>query len=89
MKKIIIAVASLILAGSVAQAQTSSYFGDLQGVKGKAYQGMDINGDYMVSCQHTGITTIYDINVPPPLSVSSFPLYLLGLFLFIFCDKNT
>ena len=74
MKKIIIAVASLILAGSVAQAQTSSYFGDLQGVKGKAYQGMDINGDYMVSCQHTGITTIYDISKGSPEKVSQFNL---------------
>lgn len=74
MKKIIIAVASLILAGTVAHAQTSSYFGDLQGVKGKAYQGMDISGDYMVSCQHSGITTIYDISKGKPEKVSQFNL---------------
>lgn len=43
-----------------------AYLGPLQGEnsgqRGFAYQGMDIYGDYMVSCQNQGIATVYRLS---------------------------
>ncbi|MDP4275336.1 MAG: hypothetical protein Q8907_13755, partial [Bacteroidota bacterium] len=36
-----------------------THIGKWQGVTNEGYQGMDIWGDYIVSCQNTGIATIY------------------------------
>jgi hypothetical protein len=70
MKRVIFILTSLLLSVSFLQAQTSSYFGDLKGTKGLGYQGMDIYGNYLVSCQHTGMTTIYDISKGKPEMLS-------------------
>lgn len=40
----------------------STFLGKLQGVEKQGYQGMDIYGNYIFSCQNTGIATIYDFN---------------------------
>jgi hypothetical protein len=74
MKRVIFILTSLLLSVSFLQAQTSSYFGDLKGTKGLGYQGMDIYGNYLVSCQHTGMTTIYDISKGKPEMLSQFNL---------------
>ena len=46
-------------------AQTSEYLGKMQGrnhkQKGHAYQGMDVWGEYVFSCQNQGIGTIYKL----------------------------
>src|SRR3712207_6310502 len=40
----------------------SQNLGKLEGDKKLTYQGMDIYGNYMLSCQHTGVATIYLLN---------------------------
>jgi hypothetical protein len=40
----------------------STFLGNLQGMEKESYQGLDIFGDYIVSCQNTGIATIYKMD---------------------------
>ena len=51
--------AKIDLARNVAQVQ---FVGNLQGVKGEGYQGMDIQGDTIVSCQNSGWISFYTYN---------------------------
>ena len=59
-------------------AQTSEYLGKMQGrnhkQKGHAYQGMDVWGEYVFSCQNQGIGTIYKLGDKDVEKVGQFSL---------------
>ena len=62
MKRLIFA-AALVLLCQPLLAQKAEFLGELKGEtpkeRGFGYQGMDINGNYMLSCQNRGPATIY------------------------------
>ena len=55
-----------LLIGLTLSAQYARYLGPMQGMnhqqRGYSYQGMDIYGNYMVSCQNHGIATVYKLS---------------------------
>lgn len=59
-------------------AQYARYLGPMQGMnhgqKGYSYQGMDIYGNYMVSCQNKGAATLYKLSKDSFTKVSQFKL---------------
>ena len=59
-------------------AQTADHLGPMQGKnhkqKGHSYQGMDLWGDYVFSCQNQGIGTIYKLSKDSFEKVSQFDL---------------
>ncbi|MCI1640500.1 MAG: hypothetical protein LKI42_04410 [Bacteroidales bacterium] len=52
----------------------STFLGPLQGVQKQAYQGMDIFGNYLLSCQNTGVATLYDFDGKKIEKLSQFKL---------------
>lgn len=67
-----------LLFGLTLSAQYARYLGPLQGMtpkqSGYSYQGMDIYGNYMVSCQNQGIATIYKLSKERFTKVGQFKL---------------
>ena len=67
-----------LLCGLTLSAQYARYLGPMEGMNHKqhgfAYQGMDIYGDYMVSCQNQGAATIYKLSKDKFTKVSQFKL---------------
>ena len=65
-KRFFILAALLALSACSGNKTEVEYLGPLQGENsgqpGFAYQGMDICGDYMVSCQNQGIATVYRLS---------------------------
>src|SRR5574344_1143879 len=60
MKHKLVFILMLLPMFGMAQSRFDSYFiSPLQGVSGEGYQGMDIWGDYLVSCQNKGVATVY------------------------------
>ena len=61
-----------------ASAQSGEHLGEMRGrnhkQKGHAYQGMDVWGNYVFSCQNQGIATIYQLNDNGFDTVSQFSL---------------
>ena len=59
-------------------AQTGTFLGEMRGMnhkqEGYGYQGMDVWGDYVFSCQNQGIATIYQLNDNGFDTVSQFSL---------------
>ena len=68
----------VFLSGLNLSAQNARFLGPLQGMnhrqKGYSYQGMDIYGDWLVSCQNKGIATIYKLSNDGFAKVSQFNL---------------
>lgn len=67
-----------LLLGLTLSAQYARYLGPMQGMNhqqhGYSYQGMDIYGNYMVSCQNKGIATVYKLSKNDFTKVSQFKL---------------
>ena len=63
MKKIFLLVSCIVIGASLWAQPKVEHLGPLQGENsgqpGFAYQGMDIYGNYMLSCQNQGIATVY------------------------------
>ena len=57
----LLAAAGALLLGMVSckQEVAVDYLGALEGLKGHSYQGMDVYGNYVVSCQDKGVATVY------------------------------
>ena len=49
----------LLAAVSCSREPVVEYLGALEGVEGHSYQGMDVYGDIVVSCQDKGVATVY------------------------------
>lgn len=69
---------AFLLVSVMASAQSADHLGPMQGKnhkqKGHAYQGMDIWGEYIFSCQNQGIGTIYRLTGDSFEKVSQFDL---------------
>lgn len=57
MKKAILLL--LLAAVSCSREPVVDYLGALEGLPGHSYQGMDVYGDIVVSCQDKGVATVY------------------------------
>ena len=75
LKKISCFLLALLL-GLTLSAQYARYLGPLQGMNPHtySYQGMDIYGNYMVSCQNRGIATVYKLSKNDFTKVGQFKL---------------
>lgn len=66
MKKFFLLVSCIVIGASLLAQPKVEHLGALQGENvgqpGFSYQGMDIYGDYMLSCQNQGIATVYRLS---------------------------
>ncbi len=68
----------VLLCGCTLSAQNARFLGPMQEMNhrqhGWSYQGMDISGDYMVSCQNQGAATVYRLSGQSFTQVAQFRL---------------
>lgn len=62
MKKLLLIICALALSSQVKVDFLGPLQGENGGQKPYPYQGMDIFGDYMVSCQNRGVATVYHLS---------------------------
>lgn len=78
MKRIILAVFALVAAAFSTACSQVEYLGTLQGknegVYPLSYQGMDISGGYLLSCQNGGVASLYSLKGKEFSLISQFNL---------------